>query len=200
DPSATRPSASDASAALPARSAAFSGRADSARADTTRPPPPDRYATTGLSRTDTRATYERALSSARGVRSSLTDQERSLTWTKRKADNYQVEIYKKSSMAVACFLFVLIGIPLGLTLGSGSLGRAGAIALSIFLFYWVTLVLGEKAADRAVLPPWLGMWAANIVMLVVGAWLMSYVALDLGATPSLRHRLWRVVKRWKVEG
>ena len=168
-----------------------------ARPDTL-PPRPARYATAGLSKDDTRSTYMQALRAAREVRSGINDQERSLTWTERKADHYQVEIYKKSSMAVACFLFVLIGIPLGLSIGRGSLGTAGAIALGIFLFYWVTLVLGEKAADRNVLPPWVGMWATNTVMGMVGAGLMSYVALDLRATPPLRKRLWGWLKSWKV--
>ena len=150
---------------------------------------PTRYATAGLSQNETIHTYRQALRNAREVRSRLSDMERSLTWTERKTDSYQVEIYKKNAMAIACFMFTLIGIPLGLSIRRGSLGTAGAIALGIFLFYWVTLVLGEKAADRNVLAPWVGMWAANAVMLVVGGWLMCYVSLDLHATPPLHKRL-----------
>jgi lipopolysaccharide export system permease protein len=164
-------------------------RAEEARTDTL-PPSPSRYATQGLSDREARSTYLRAMRAAREVRSELSDMERALTWTDRQADNYQVEIYKKSSMAVACFLFVLVGIPLGLSLRGGSLGTAAGIALGIFIFYWVTLGLGEKAADRGVLSPWIGMWAANAVLAVVGTWLMVYVALDLHATPPLRKRLW----------
>lgn len=172
---------------------------DDARPDTL-PPRPARYATQGLSERETRTTYQRATRSAREVRSELSDMERELTWTDRKVANYQVEIYKKSSMAVACFLFVLVGIPLGLSLRGGSLGTAAGIALGIFIFYWVTLGLGEKAADRGALPPGVGMWAANAVLLVVGLWLMAYVALDLRATPPLRKRLWQWVKKLQVEG
>jgi lipopolysaccharide export system permease protein len=181
------------------------GRADApspeagARRDTLGPRPA-RYATQGLSEREARETYRRAARSARQVRSELSNMERELVWTNRKAANYRVEIYKKSSMAVACFLFVLIGVPLGLSLRGGSLGTAAAVALGIFIFYWVTLGLGEKAADRGALPPWLGMWIANAVLAVAGAWLMAYVALDLHATPPLRRRLWQWVKREKVEG
>ena len=57
----------------------------------------------------------------------------------------------------------------------------GATALGIFLFYWVTLVQGEKLADRDKLEPWVGMWGANIVMLVIAALLILYVLLDLRA-------------------
>jgi lipopolysaccharide export system permease protein len=100
-----------------------------------------------------------------------------------------VEIHKKYSIALACLIFVLIGAPLGLSIRRGGLGRAGALAIAVFLFYWVTLVQGEKLADRGFLTPWVGMWAANIAMTILGLWLMVYVSLDLRATSPLRTRL-----------
>ena len=36
------------------------------------------------------------------------------------------------------------------------------LAVAVFLFYWITLVQGEKLADRSMLDPWIGMWIANI--------------------------------------
>ena len=65
---------------------------------------------------------------------------------------------------------------------------SGGLAITIFLFYWITLVQGEKLADRNLLDPWIGMWIANIFMAVIGLWLILYVALDLHATPPLRKR------------
>jgi lipopolysaccharide export system permease protein len=38
------------------------------------------------------------------------------------------------------------------------------------------------------------MWVANVIMLVVGTWLVLYVVMDLRATPPLRHRLWAWLK------
>jgi lipopolysaccharide export system permease protein len=40
-----------------------------------------------------------------------------------------------------------------------------------FLFYWSCLIGGEKLADRDVLSPFWGMWAANIVLGTLGVWL-----------------------------
>jgi len=104
--------------------------------------------------------------------------------------SYRVEIYKKFSIALACIVFMFIGAPLGLTLRRGGLATIGAVALGIFMFYWVTLVQGEKLSERGFFPPWLGMWIANLIMSGVGIWLIVYVVLDLGATPPLRRRLW----------
>jgi lipopolysaccharide export system permease protein len=113
-----------------------------------------------------------------------------MTWKEKRVQRYQVEIYKKFSIAIACLVFMLIGAPLGLSIRRGGLATIGAVALGIFMFYWVTLVQGEKLADRGLLPPWVGMWIANVLSVVVGTWLVVYVVKDLRATPPLRRRLW----------
>ena len=50
--------------------------------------------------------------------------------------------------------------------------------------FWVTLVNGEKLADRGLLTPWVGMWAANVVGGVAGLWMTVRIALDRRATPT----------------
>lgn len=131
-----------------------------------------------------------ALQNARSLQSSLRSTRRSVEWKDERIRSYRVEIMKKYSIAVACLVFIFIGAPIGLSIRRGGLGISAAFAMGIFLFYWITLVQGEKLADRAVIPPWLGMWIANIIMLTVGCWLVAYIVLDLRATPALRTRLW----------
>jgi lipopolysaccharide export system permease protein len=101
-----------------------------------------------------------------------------------------VEVHKKFSIAVACLIFMIIGAPMGLALRRSGLAVVGAVALGIFIFYWVSLVQGEKLSERGFFPPWIGMWIANVLMSGVGLYLILYVVLDLGATPPLRDRLW----------
>jgi lipopolysaccharide export system permease protein len=135
-----------------------------------------------------------AVQSARSLQSTIRNTKRNVNAKEQRVTRYRVEIYKKFSIAVACLIFMFIGAPLGLSIRRGGLATIGAIALGIFMFYWITLVQGEKLADRGLLPPWVGMWIANIIMLLAGAWLVAYVILDLRATPPLRHRLWRWVR------
>lgn len=132
--------------------------------------------------------YDNALEQARKSRSEVDDLRRTIVWETQRADRYRVEIHKKYSIALACLIFMLIGAPLGLSIRRGGLGTVGGLALAIFMFYWITLVQGEKLADRGHLIPWVGMWAANILMVLIGLWLILYVALDLRATPPLRKR------------
>jgi lipopolysaccharide export system permease protein len=85
---------------------------------------------------------------------------------------YLVEIHKKYSVPVACVVFVLIGIPLGIV-GRPS-GRAVAIGISMgfFLLYWAFLIGGEELADRLLVSPAAAMWAPNIVIGAAGIVLM----------------------------
>lgn len=142
-----------------------------------------------------RAIYDAAVTNARSSRTMVDRLRDTIKYEEQRADRYKVEIHKKFSIAVACIIFVLIGAPLGLSIRRGGVGKAGALATGIFLFYWVTLVQGEKLADRGFLVPWIGMWGANIVMLALGLWLMIYVSLDLKATPPLHRRLSEKISR-----
>jgi len=42
------------------------------------------------------------------------------------------------------------------------------------------------------------MWAANLVTIITGVWLMLYAALDLRATPPLRRRLADLFRRSRL--
>jgi len=131
-----------------------------------------------------------AAGTARSLQSDVQSLQRETNWKAERLRSYQVEIHKKFSIAVACLIFMVIGAPLGLALRRRGLATIGAVALGIFMFYWITLVQGEKLSERGFFPPWIGMWIANLFMSGVGLWLFVYVVLDLGATPPLRRRLW----------
>lgn len=153
------------------------------------PPPVSRVALAGLNRTEKRRVYAHALEGARNTHVRIGNLLRNITREASWANRYRVEIHKKYSIALACLIFVLIGAPLGLTVRRGGAGGAVGLALAIFLFYWVTLVQGEKLADRDFISPWIGMWFANICIVAVGLWLVFYLALDLHATPPIFQRL-----------
>jgi len=131
-----------------------------------------------------------AAGTARSLQSDIQSLQRQTDWKDERLRSYQVEIHKKFSIAIACLIFMVIGAPLGLALRRRGLATIGAIALGIFMFYWITLVQGEKLSERGFFPPWIGMWIANLIMSGVGLWLLFYVVLDLGAPPPLRRRLW----------
>jgi len=85
----------------------------------------------------------------------------------RRTASLSVEIHKKFALPVACIVFVLIGAPIGMRVRRA--GPAVAFAsIGFFLFYYVCLIGGEELANRLLLPAWLAMWLANLVLGALG--------------------------------
>ena len=91
----------------------------------------------------------------------------------RERNRYDVEIQKKFSLAASCMIFVLVGAPIALRFPRGGVGLVIGVSFAIFGIYYVGLIGGETLADKGYLPPWVAMWAANIILLLVGLTLAS---------------------------
>ena len=133
----------------------------------------DRPALAGLDGPAREAAYDLAAERARVVQYAAEAAASEAGFEAQQADRYRVEIYKKNSIALACLVFVFVGVPLGLSISRAGVGLVAALAVGVFLFYWVSLVLGEKLADRGTLAPEVGMWAANAIVGVLGAYLVA---------------------------
>ena len=112
--------------------------------------------------------YVRVLDKIKSARNVVLSNYRRVEWSDREIEKYEVEIYKKYALPVACIVFVLIGAPLGIMVRRGGFGAAASISLSFFLLYWAFLIGGEKLSERDVFSPFIGMWAANILLFVIG--------------------------------
>ncbi len=83
-------------------------------------------------------------------------------------NRYMVEFHKKFAIPFACVVFVLLGLPLAVTASRAGRGVSVAVAMSLYLVYYLFLIGGEKLSDRGRLDPFLAMWAANIVLTGIG--------------------------------
>ncbi len=83
-------------------------------------------------------------------------------------NRYDVEIQKKFALSAACIVFVLIGAPIALRFPRGGVGLVIGVSLGVFAIYYVGLIAGESLADRAFLTPFWAMWAANVILTIVG--------------------------------
>ena len=117
---------------------------------------------------------------------------------RRQEREYLVEVHKKYAIPVACFIFVLIGTPLGIMARKGTFGVAASLSLGFFLIYWACLIGGEKLADRGFLEPWVGMWIANIGLGILGVYLTVRTAREsLTINWSALRRC--IPKRWRSD-
>ena len=87
-------------------------------------------------------------------------------------NKYLVEAHKKFSIPFACFLFVLLGAPLGVMAKRGGFAVSTSLSFGFFLLYYVLLIGGEELADRNQVSPEIGMWAPNLVLMIVALYLI----------------------------
>ena len=103
-----------------------------------------------------------------------------------KAEQYDVEIQKKYAIPFACFIFVLIGCPLGIITRGGNFGFSAAISLAFYVFYWACLMGGEKLADRGYLSAVISMWLGNFLIGMIGILLVIKVNNESFRFPGAR--------------
>jgi len=135
------------------------------------------------------AAIARALSGLRNLQAHINGQSAIIDYNARRINEYLVEIHKKYAIPAACFVFVFIGAPLGIIARRGTFGVAATLSLGFFVVYWASLIGGEKLADRGYISPWLGMWMANMLFILIGLVLTVRMGKE---TPTIN---WRFLRR-----
>jgi len=92
-----------------------------------------------------------------------------------RINQYFVEIHKKFSIPIACLVFFMVGAPIGIRSRKSGIGAGAAYSLFFFLLYWMCLMGGERLADRSLISPFLAMWLPNIVLFVLGIYLLKNI-------------------------
>ena len=95
---------------------------------------------------------------------------------KRQINKYSVEVHKKFSIPIACFIFILLGTPLGIMAKNSNMSVSIAISILFFIVYWSFLIAGEDFADRGRFNPALSMWAPNIFLGMIAFYLYSLIS------------------------
>jgi lipopolysaccharide export system permease protein len=79
-----------------------------------------------------------------------------------------IEVHKKFSIPVACILFGILGLPLGIRSHRSVKSRGFAIGLIIVCFYYILRLGGEAFAETGYIPVAIGVWTPNILFALVG--------------------------------
>ncbi|MDC1370692.1 LptF/LptG family permease [Flavobacteriales bacterium] len=80
----------------------------------------------------------------------------------------ETEWHRKFTLSLACILLFLVGAPLGAIVKKGGLGIPVAIAITLFVVYYIISITGERLCESLVFPPYIGMWLSSIVLLPLG--------------------------------
>jgi len=134
---------------------------------------PDQYSVTAFERSDWPIEFS-SLNTAKGR--ALSNPERDLPdlWRDHgpRWREARVELYQRFAFPFACFAFALIAVPIGAQPRRG--GRAAGTLLSVLIIagYYLLFIIGAGMARQGKLSPFVGMWAANFVLVAIGILLL----------------------------
>ena len=87
-----------------------------------------------------------------------------------------VQIQRRLAFPLSSLLLAVVAVPLGIRPVRAGRSMGALTAVAVMALYWVLFTLGEMAAERGVGPAWLGLWAPNAIVLVLGIWLVRRIA------------------------
>ena len=115
--------------------------------------------------------YNAAISMANSLKYNLENGGNDIEGRKMEIMYHQIEWHRKFSLSMACFVLFFIGAPLGSIIRKGGLGMPLVVAIIFFLMFHLLNMFGEKFVKEGMMPPYIGMWLAVIVLTPVGAFL-----------------------------
>ncbi len=98
----------------------------------------------------------------------------------RKRRSAEVELHKRIAIPVACLVFALVGLPLGIGSRSTTRGRGFVLSIGVIMVYYVILNHGELLAREGRIPAWLGPWLPNLLLAAMALPLLGRMGRWLG--------------------
>lgn len=86
-----------------------------------------------------------------------------------------VELNKRIVLSVACFVFAILGIPLGIKTHRRESSIGVSAGLLLFFMFYLFIIIGENLAKRPGFYPHLIVWFPAVVSAVTGAYLVRRV-------------------------
>jgi LPS export ABC transporter permease LptG len=114
--------------------------------------------------------------------------------------NLIIEIHKKYSLPVACLVFALVAVGLGVTNRREGKLASFVLGIGVIFIYYVIMFGAHAMAKGALIPAWTAMWIPNVVLGAAGLALL--VSRTRGVGQTLRFTLptlpWAA--RWATAG
>lgn len=83
-----------------------------------------------------------------------------------------LELHRRIAMAFSPFVFVLMGLPLGVTTRRAQRSIGFGMSVVIFLGYYLFLIVGQTLAQKGSLAPGPALWLGNLVFMAIGSLLL----------------------------
>jgi LPS export ABC transporter permease LptG/LPS export ABC transporter permease LptF len=109
--------------------------------------------------------------------------------------NQIMAIQKKFSIPVACLVFALLGLGLGVTTRKDGKQSSFVVAIAVIFVYYIFMYTAESMAKAKWIPAELAMWVPNIVLGLAGVALLHWRARFSDRSFTLPVRLPRFARR-----
>jgi LPS export ABC transporter permease LptF/LPS export ABC transporter permease LptG len=89
---------------------------------------------------------------------------------------FLLELHTRFSYPAACLVLMLVGVPLGVVSRRGGKSSGLVFTVLLVLLYYVLSYVGIALSRQGKLPPFLGVWMANILFAGAGSFLLWQMA------------------------
>jgi LPS export ABC transporter permease LptG/LPS export ABC transporter permease LptF len=98
---------------------------------------------------------------------------------------YQIEFQKRLAYPAACLVLMLVGVPLGISSRRGGKGAGFVLTIALVFAYYFLSSTGTALARQNKIPPFLGVWQANLIFAFCGIVLLRQMATGGAALAAL---------------
>jgi lipopolysaccharide export system permease protein len=109
-----------------------------------------------------------ATNMARQVKSQVLNSNAAIENYEKERIVFEIQWHKIIASSFMCIAMFLIGAPLGAIIKRGGLGVPFLISILFFIIYYLLSMQGEKLAKQGLISPMIGIWAADVILLIIG--------------------------------
>ena len=139
-----------------------------------------------------KAYLDRASQFSRTIKSYAEGAQRRLEQQRRSLVSHIYELHTKFSGAIACFIFLFIGAPMGAIIRKGGFGYPILVSVIFFMIFIVTSIMSKKLMQSYTLQPGFAAWLPTLIIFPIGL-ALTFVAM-LDRSFNLAAPLQRVLK------
>src|SRR6266704_558222 len=77
-------------------------------------------------------------------------------------------MHERFALPVACLVFAILGVPLGVMNRRGGRASGFTLSIGISMIYWILFLAGQNFVSQGKLSPYVGLWIGNVLLGCLG--------------------------------